>query len=207
VLHTIFHSMKERIMSLFLLKSQPRRPRTGKNRHPGVLIGCTIQKVTDHGHQLEKIHLARQLHFLYSVTNWQHSLFTENISGPSMPCSVLGSTNPEDRTRHWRHFQNLASTYWTYQNRFLMFAQVDEFHNFTLMEWLAPLDLQMPWLQQGALRQPPRKWAYPEMCSSNQADGSGRSHHPNVLCKILVGHSNPQHHIKISLRVSLLARF
>jgi hypothetical protein len=53
-----------------------------------------------------------------------------------------------------------------------MFAQVDEFHNFTFLEWLAPLDLQMPWLEQGALPRPPRKWAYPEMCSSNQADGS-----------------------------------
>jgi hypothetical protein len=38
-----------------------------------------------------------------------------------------------------------------------MFAQVDEFHNFTFLEWLAPLDLQMPWLEQGALPQPPKK--------------------------------------------------
>jgi hypothetical protein len=72
---------------------------------------------------------------------------------------------------------------------------------------LAALDLEMPWLEQGALPQPPRKWAYREMCWSNQANGSSRSHHPNVLCKILAGHSNPQHHIKISLQVSLLSRF
>jgi hypothetical protein len=31
-----------------------------------------------------------------------------------------------------------------------MFAQVDEFHNFTFLEQLAALDLQMPWLKQGA---------------------------------------------------------
>jgi len=201
VLHTIFHSIKEHITSRFLLKSQPRSPRTRKNRHPGVLIGCRIQKVTDHGHQLEKIYFALQLHFLYSIrTNWQHSLCRENISGPSIPLSSATWTRN-------RHFQNLASTYWTYQNWFLMFAQVDEFHNFTFLEQLAALDLQMPWLQQGGLPQPPRKWAYPEMCWSNQADGSGRSHHPNVLCKLLVGRSNPWHRIKISLQLSLLARF
>jgi hypothetical protein len=95
VLHTIFHSIKEHITSLFLLQSQPRSPRTCKNRHPRVLIGCTIKKVIDHGHQLEKIHLALQLHFVHSIkTNWQHSLFRENISGPSIPFFVLHSTNP-----------------------------------------------------------------------------------------------------------------
>jgi hypothetical protein len=41
------------------------------------------------------------------------------------------------------------------------------------------------------------------MCSSNQANSSGRSHHKNVLHKILVGHSNPKHHSKILLQVSL----
>jgi len=38
-----------------------------------------------------------------------------------------------------------------------MFAQVDEFHNFTFLEQLAALDLEMPWLEQGTLPQPPRK--------------------------------------------------
>jgi hypothetical protein len=38
-----------------------------------------------------------------------------------------------------------------------MFAQVDEFHNFTFLEQFAALDLQMAWLEQGALPQPPRK--------------------------------------------------
>jgi hypothetical protein len=38
-----------------------------------------------------------------------------------------------------------------------MFAQVDEFHNFTFLEQLAALDLQMHWFEQGALTQPSRK--------------------------------------------------
>jgi hypothetical protein len=32
-----------------------------------------------------------------------------------------------------------------------MFAQVEKFHSFTFLEWLAPRDLQMPWLEEGAL--------------------------------------------------------
>jgi hypothetical protein len=68
-----------------------------------------------------------------------------------------------------------------------MFDQVDEFHSFTFLEWLAPLDLQMPWLEWVTLPQPPRKWAYPEMCSSNQTDSSGRSHHPMCYAKFWLG--------------------
>jgi hypothetical protein len=38
-----------------------------------------------------------------------------------------------------------------------MFAQVDKFHNFTFLEKLAALDLEMTWLEQGTLPQPARK--------------------------------------------------
>jgi hypothetical protein len=38
-----------------------------------------------------------------------------------------------------------------------LLAQVDQFHKFTFLEYLAPLDLQMPWLEQGGLPQPPKK--------------------------------------------------